>query len=227
MTWKEAISARDGLLRAAKAADPQTAEMPVDYGRASLIYQRGWRAELRDRTSVVKGLLQMMRLTLLVVTLAIAAPAIGADQVPSCDVVRQRFAEAPHMLSLRLPNARFYREPSDRFEKHDVWKTEATRADDGELWYTTGLYCYGPKFDYIAADIDAPDHPPHPTFDLVAASIYAVTGWEADKVVRVANEVLRDRPSDIGKFKTVELWPGLYLEIEQVGFDIFSEKSHQ
>jgi hypothetical protein len=61
----------------------------------------------------------------------------------------------------------------------------------------------------------------------VAASIYAVTGWEADKVARVANEALRDRPSEIGKFKTMELTPGLYLEIEQVGFDIFLEKPHQ
>ena len=170
----------------------------------------------------------MMRLTLLVVTLAaIAAPAMAADQVPSCDLFRERFAEAPRVLALRLPKSRFYREPSGRFEKHDVWKTEATRADDGELWYTTGLYCNGPKFDHVAADVDAPNGPPHPTFDLVAASIYAVTGWEADKVVRVANEVLRDRPSDIGKFKTVELWPGLYLQIAQVGFDIFLEKPRQ
>jgi hypothetical protein len=37
MAWQEAIGARDDLLRAAKAADPQTAEMPVDFGRASLI----------------------------------------------------------------------------------------------------------------------------------------------------------------------------------------------
>jgi hypothetical protein len=149
----------------------------------------------------------------------VAAPTVAAEP-PSCDVFRQRFAEAPSLLSLRLPNSRFFREPQDRFDKHDVWKTEAKRADDGELRYTTGLYCYGSKFDYVAADIDPPNDPIHPTFDLIAASIYAFTGWEAEKVVRAANDVLTNRSKVIGEITNTELWLGAYTETDQVGFSI-------
>jgi hypothetical protein len=63
-----------------------------------------------------------------------AMPVLAAEQVPSCDVFRQRFEAAPRILSLRLTNSRLYREPPSKFEKHDVWKTEAKRADDGELY---------------------------------------------------------------------------------------------
>jgi hypothetical protein len=170
----------------------------------------------------------MKWLIILAVATTTTVPALSADQVPSCDLFRERFARAPRVLSLRLPNSRFYREPPNRYSstKHDVWKTEATRSTDGELWYTTGLYCVGPKFDYVAADIDAPNSSLHPTFDLVAASIYAFTGWEADKVVQVANEVLKDRPTGyVGDFKTVELRPGAYAQIETVGFSITLDKT--
>jgi hypothetical protein len=169
----------------------------------------------------------MMRLTALIVAATAAVPAMAADQVPSCDLFRERFAEAPRVLSLRLPNSRLYREPSGRVDKHDVWKTKATRADNGELWYTTGLYCYGPKFDYVASDIDPPEHPAQPSFELIAASIYAFTGWEADKVFRVANEVLTNRSTVTGGLKNTELWPGAYTEIDQVRFSIFLEKQRQ
>ena len=169
----------------------------------------------------------MMRLTALIVAATAAVPAMAADQVPSCNLFRERFAEAPRVLSLRLPNSKLYREPSSRIDKHEVWKTKATRADDGKLWYTTGLYCYGPKFDYVASDIDPPERPAHPTFDLIAASIYAFTGWEADEVVRAANEVLINRSTVTGGIKNTELWPGAYTEIDQVGFSIFLEKQRQ
>ena len=145
----------------------------------------------------------------------IAVPSAAAEQVPSCDLFRKRFAEAPRILSLRLPNSRLSREPPDRFEKHDVWKTEATRADDGELWYTTGVYCSGQRFDYVAADIDTPAASLlHPTFDLIAASIYAFTGWDADKVIRTTNEVLKNRSRDMADIKITELSPGAYAKDE-------------
>ena len=35
-----------------------------------------------------------------------------------------------------------------------------------------GLYCYGPKFDYVASDIDPPERPAHPTFDLIADHVF-------------------------------------------------------
>src|SRR6516225_8376463 len=113
-----------------------------------------------------------MRLTALIVAATAAVPAMAEDQVPSCDLFRERFAEASQVLSLQLPNSKLYREPSGRIDKHDVWKTKTTRADDGKLWYATGLYCYGPKFDYVASDIDRPERPAHPTFDLIADHVF-------------------------------------------------------
>ena len=169
----------------------------------------------------------MMRLTALIAAATAAVPAMAADQVPSCDLFRERFAEAPQVLSLQLPNSKLYREPSGRIDKRDVWKTRAIRADGGKLWYRTALYCYGPKFDYVASDIDPPERPAHLTFDLIAANIYAFTGWEADEVVRAANEVVTNRSTVTGGIKNTELWPGAYTEIDQVGFSIFLEKQRQ
>ena len=82
-------------------------------------------------------------------------------------------------------------------------------------------------FDYVAADIDAPNHPAHPTFDLIAASIYAFTGWEPDRVVRAANEVLAKRSAVIGEITNTELWPGAYTETDAVGFGIILDKPPQ
>ena len=39
----------------------------------------------------------MMRLTALIVAAPAAVPAMAADQVPSCDLFRERFAEAPRV----------------------------------------------------------------------------------------------------------------------------------
>ena len=166
----------------------------------------------------------MMRLLALIVAATAAAPAIAADQVPSCDLFRERFAEAPRVLSVQLPHSRFYRERSGRIEKHDVWKTKPIRADDSKLRYTTSLYCYGPKFDYVASDIDPPERPAHPTFDLIAASIYAFTGWEAHEVVQAAKEVLTNRSTVTGGMKNTELWPGAYTDIDHGSFGIFLEE---
>jgi hypothetical protein len=172
---------------------------------------------------MTKAEFKMMPLIVLAAAIAAGFPAMSAEQVPSCDLFRKRFAEAPSALSLQLPNSRLYREPPIGLDKHDVWKTEAKRADDGELWYTTGVYCYGTKFDYVAADIDGPNGPVHPTFDLIAASIYAFTGWEADKVIRTTNEVLKNRSRVMSEIKNSEL-PGGFTEIDFTGFSIYVPK---
>jgi hypothetical protein len=94
------------------------------------------------------------------------------------------------------------------------------RAEDsGELWYTTGVYCRAGKFREVSTDIDVPSGPLHPTFDLVAADIYAFTGWEADKVIRTADELLKHRPHAMGDVQTTE-FSGAYVHIEYMGFTI-------
>jgi hypothetical protein len=145
-------------------------------------------------------------------------PAIAAEQVPSCDLFRTRLVEAPKVLSLRLPSLQLHREPPDH--QDDVWKTDGMRAEDsGELWYTTGVYCRAGKFREVSTDIDVPSGPLHPTFDLVAADIYAFTGWEADKVIRTADELLKHRPHAMGDVQTTE-FSGAYVHIEYMGFTI-------
>jgi hypothetical protein len=143
-------------------------------------------------------------------------------QLPDCDLFRKRFAEAARVVSLRLPRLQLHREPPDPIFKDDTWKTDGMRAQDtGELWYTTGLHCRAGKFYDVFSDIDTPAASlRHPTFDLIAASIYAFTGWDADKVVRTANEVLENRSRDMGDIVNTELAPGAYAKIDFSSFAI-------
>lgn len=152
----------------------------------------------------------------------VAVPSMAAEQIPSCDLFRNRFAEAPRVLSLRLPSLKLHREPPDPILKDDTWKTDGMRAQDtGELWYTTGLHCRAGKFYDVFSDIDTPAVSLlHPTFDLIAASIYAFTGWDADKVIRVTDEVLKSQSRDMGDIKVTELSPGAYAKIAFSSFAI-------
>lgn len=145
----------------------------------------------------------------------------AAEQVPSCDIFRKRFVEAPRVLSLRLPSLQLHREPPDPLLKDDTWTTDGMRAEDtGELSYTTAVHCRAGKFYDVLSDIDAPGASVHPTFDLIAASIYAYTGWDADKVVRITDEVLKNRPRGMGDIKPTELLPGAYAKIAYISFAI-------
>jgi hypothetical protein len=163
-----------------------------------------------------------MRLILLPIMFAVAMNAAStsraAEQGTSCDLFRKRFLEAPRVLSLRLPSKKFYREPPSLGA--ELWKTEPTRADDGELWYTTGVYCHGDKLHMVVSDIDRPGGADHPTFDLIAASIYTLTGWDADRVVHTTDEIIRNRPRGLGDIKSTELMPGVYANIAFNAFEI-------
>ncbi len=161
-----------------------------------------------------------VRLILFAVT-NIAVSSMAAEQVPSCDLFRERFVEAPRALSLRLPSLQLKREPPDPLLKDDTWTTDGWRAKDtGELWYTTTVHCRAGKFYDVSSDIDTPAVSLlHPTFDLIAASIYAFTGWDADKVVRTTNEVLKNRSRDMANIKNTELSPGAYAKI---AFSVFA-----
>ena len=144
------------------------------------------------------------------------------EQVPNCEVFRKRFVEAPRVLSLRLPNLKLNREPPDPLLKDDTWTTDGWRAKDtGELWYATTIHCRAGKFYDLTSAIDTPAASlPHPTFDLIATSIYAFTGWDADKVVRTTNEVLENRSRDMADIVNTELAPGAYAQIAFSAFTI-------
>jgi hypothetical protein len=146
-------------------------------------------------------------------------PATAAEQVPSCDLFRKRFLEAPRVLSLRLPPQHLHVEPPEHND--DTWRTDGWRAEDtGELWYATGVHCRDGKFKDVFSDIDQPGGALHPTFDLIVRSIYAYTGWDAGKVVRIADEVLKGRSHTVGEITITELTPGAYAKIVTVSFAV-------
>jgi hypothetical protein len=144
------------------------------------------------------------------------------EQVPNCDLFRKRFVEALRVLSLRLPSLKLKSEGPDPLLKDDTWTTDGWQAKDtGELWYITTVHCRAGKFYDVFSDIDTPAVSLlHPTFDLIAASIYAFTGWDADKVVRTANEVLKNRSRDMADIENTELSPGAYAKIAYTSFAI-------
>ena len=154
-----------------------------------------------------------------IIVAGMMAPAMAAEQVPSCDLFRKRFAEAPRLLSLRLPPQRLHVEPPEL--KDDTWRTDGWRNEaTGEPDYATGVHCRAGKFVDVFSDIDEPDGALHPTFDLVAASIYAYTGWDVSKVVRTTVEVLKGRSHTVGEITTTELTPGAYAKIATISFGI-------
>jgi hypothetical protein len=154
---------------------------------------------------------RLLRLVMMALSLFSAEPLLAADQVPSCDTFRERFVDAQRVLAVRLPSLRLNREPQQGDE--DFWTTDRTRAaDDGEKWYGTELHRRAGKFLFVVTEIDAPTGSLHPSFDLVAADIYGLTGWSADKVVKIAGEVLKSRSLELGGIKATELLPGMYAK---------------
>jgi hypothetical protein len=163
----------------------------------------------------------VLRSVVMAVSIFSVKPSLAADQVPSCDTFRERFVDAQRALTVRLPSLRLNREPQDQIHKEDIWTTDRTRAaDSGEKWYGTELHCRADKFFFVTTEIDAPTGSLHPSFDLVAANIYAYTGWGVDKVIRIAGEVLKSRSRDMGDIKATELSPGAYAKIAYMSFVI-------
>jgi hypothetical protein len=66
----------------------------------------------------------------------------------------------------------------------------------------------GRDFGYIRSPVDAP------------VDVYAVTGWDANKVVRVTDDVFSERAKGLGDIGTTELMPGVYANIGYQGFEI-------
>jgi hypothetical protein len=155
------------------------------------------------------------------VVLATSTTHAADASVPSCDLFKQRFAEAPLVLELQLPKLKLNREPPDPLLHDDTWKTEGMRAkDSGEMWYGTTVHCRAGKFYDFFANIDAPDVYLHPTFDLIAASVYAYTGWPANKVVSVTDGILKKQPRVMADIATTELLRGVYAAISYMQFAI-------
>lgn len=136
------------------------------------------------------------------VTLTLTVTALGAEpgpQPPSCEVVRQRLSQAARVLRLRIPPLSPHRERPDTLlvAGENTWTTPNWPPYPGENYSFGGteIYCRSGEFSQIFVAIEDSDHPIHPTFDLIAAAIYAFTGWPADKTIDFTDKVLKNRPA--------------------------------
>jgi hypothetical protein len=155
---------------------------------------------------------------LICVVIATSAPSLALDTaVPSCDVFKQRLGDAPRVLKLQLPKLRLNPAPPDLGD--DTWAWPGIRATDGKREFDTTVHCREGKFKDIFSNIDAPDRRLHPTFDLIAAGIYAYTGWNSDQVTGATYELLKKQPRDTSEMETTKL-PGAYAKITNMQFAI-------
>jgi hypothetical protein len=138
----------------------------------------------------------MLKTTIIIATIAATlTPALALD-IPSCDVFRQRFENAPRFLSLwKVGPTNFSREPQEP-NGDDLYS-----FDDSDSKTETDLTCRNGKFFSLEMMFHAFDSSlpwPHPYFDYIASGIYGFTGWPADKVIKTTTDIwnikLRMRP---------------------------------
>lgn len=120
-------------------------------------------------------------------------PAFAGNR-PTCEQYRQRLVDAPRLLELQLPPIKLHRE--EPIGDLATWSAEVRLiggADENE--YHFEVNCRKGMFDSMQMIFDdgRSFHIfPHPSFDLIAAHIYAMTGWPVEKVSRTA-AVLREK----------------------------------
>jgi len=138
---------------------------------------------------------------------ATCTPSLAQDAgVPSCDAFKQRLEDAPRVLKLQLPKPRLAPAPPDLGD--DTWAWPGIRAKEGKQSYATTVHCRDGKFKDIFSNIDGPGLMLHPTLDLVAAGIYAYTGWNSEEVMGATYQLLKKQPHDASKMGTANLAGG-------------------
>jgi hypothetical protein len=127
-----------------------------------------------------------MKLLVALLTTVMAVPAF-ADGLP-CDVVHQRL-ETSGIIGLNIsivltPGEKIPLVPDD-----EAWD-DTVSGHDGKK-YSVALHCLYHKFTLLGMDMSPTDGPAQPKTDMVAAAIYAVTGWPTNKVMATAADVVR------------------------------------
>jgi hypothetical protein len=135
--------------------------------------------------------------TVVAIVIGMSMPA-SADNRPTCEQYRQRLVAAPRLLKLQLPPIKLHRE--EPINDLDTWSAEVrltSGADQNE--YHFEVNCKKGIFDSMQLIFDdgRSFHIfPHPSFDLIAANIYAMTGWPSEQVVRTATALREKHPSE-------------------------------
>jgi hypothetical protein len=87
--------------------------------------------------------------------------------------------------------------PADLVPNDEAWDDKVS-GSDGKT-YGVDLHCLYGKFMVLGMDMSPANEATQPKTDMVAAAIYAVTGWPANKVKATAADVVRKQPHSLAE----------------------------
>ena len=119
-----------------------------------------------------------MKMLVVLLAIVMAVPAF-ADGLP-CDVVHQRLERASGVIGLNISIVLTPGEKIPSLPNDEAW-TDTVSGHDGKK-YSVDLHCLYGKFMMLGMEMSPTDGPAQPKTDMVAAAIYAVTGWPTNRL---------------------------------------------
>jgi hypothetical protein len=134
--------------------------------------------------------------------IAATAQATTAISAVSCDDFKKRLASAAMVLEFQMPAPTFQLEPT---AGSDYWWVSYSQQAEADMSCRSGGFQEFEFYDYsVRTPVDAVSHPQ--TYRLLAASIYAYTGWRPSEVLKGVSDLL-ESAKDEGNAGTLYL-PG-------------------
>jgi hypothetical protein len=130
----------------------------------------------------------------------LSTQAIAASQTQlACDDFRKRLTTADTALDFEIPTLKFERAP---IHDYDHWWISYSQQGSPISDIEADMSCSADRFqdfEFFDYDVDTPlDAFSHPrTYHLLAAAVYAYTGWQPRQVIKVLSDLL-NRAKDEG-----------------------------
>jgi hypothetical protein len=124
------------------------------------------------RQTAIEG--STMRTIIAIALAALMASPAFADGL-ACDVVHERLDKASSVLGLDISIVLIPWKHLQLTTHDDPWGDKVS-GPDGKA-YSVEVHCLYNKFSLLVMDMSPADGPTQPKTDMVAAAIYAVTGW--------------------------------------------------
>jgi hypothetical protein len=110
----------------------------------------------------------------------------------ACDDFKKRLTSAAEKLEIEMPSPKFERAPTDYDHWWISYSQEGNQVSDAEA----DMSCRNGRFEnfeFFDYDVDTPfDTFSHPrTYHLLAAAVYAYTGWEPREVLKGVSNLSR------------------------------------
>jgi hypothetical protein len=119
----------------------------------------------------------------------------------SCDDFKKRLASAAMVLEFQMPTPTFQRVPTAGSDYW--WVSYSQQGIEADMSCRTGGFQEFELYDYsIRTPVNAVSHPQ--TYRLLAASVYAYTGWRPREVLKGVSDLL-ESAKDEGDAGTVHL----------------------